>query len=139
MTSILRPRWLAAITYLAYSMAGFAFMFLSSTGLRELLGEWGFTVWNTMLIGGGIIALVGALGKRHYIELIGIPGVFTGLGVYALYIGSAVKDSDNPGVVVGLASICAGAALGVAGRAYEVFKQTSISSRVGRSIREDPQ
>lgn len=133
----LRPRWVAVLTYALYALAGTAFMLLPNGGIKELLGSIGFFMWNFLLSFGGIICLIGAARKNHWLELVGLPGVVTGLGVYSLYIGSRVFESDTPGIVIGFSAICGGAAVGAIGRAYEVRTLTKINSRVSEQIREE--
>jgi hypothetical protein len=116
-----RPYWLSALTYLTLAAAGAAFLLLPTTGLKELLGVFGFVVWNLMLLGGGLLSFYGSFTKKHWFEVIGLPGVTTALFVYGIYIGFAVTRSDNPGVVLGLSLICVGAAFSGVGRLYEVY------------------
>lgn len=129
---LLRPRWVASLTYLFYSIAGIAFLFFPSIGLKELLGDTGFIIWNLMLLLGGSASLLGAAFKSYWFEIIGIPGVVTGLLVYGISIFYLVPNSDSPGVLVGLASIMLAASAGTVGRGWEVLRVTLISSRLTR-------
>ena len=116
-----RPHWLSALTYLLLSGAGAAFLLLPTTGLKELLGTVGFVTWNLMLLLGGLLAVYGSFTRKHWFEIIGLPGVITSLLIYGIYIGFAVTRSDNPGVVLGLSLICLGASFSALGRLYEIY------------------
>jgi hypothetical protein len=137
MESMLRPRWLAASMYALYCVAGLAFLILPSVGLRELLGTVGFYAWNGMLVLGGFVGALSSLKRKFRIELIGVPGVVTGLGVYGIYCGIAATASDNPGVVIGLAAVFLGAAFGAVGRGFEVQRHASIVERISKEIADE--
>jgi len=134
---ILRPRVIAASAYAFYMIAGTAFLFLASTGLKELLGTVSFILWNALLMAGGAFGFIGAATNRHRVEIIGVPGVVSALIALTLFIGSATFSTDTPGITVGLAAICGGAALGTVGRGIEIFRLVRITDRWKRIIRRE--
>lgn len=136
--TLLRPRWLASATYLLYCFAGFAFFFLSGSAIEEVLGPIGFVVWNVMLLVGGSISLFGSVFNKHSIEMIGVPGVFTGLTVYSFYLFAfGIFGSSIPGLYIGLSAVTAGAAIGVVGRGLEIGHLIGINTRVSKLIKRE--
>ena len=135
--AIIRPRWISAITYLLYSFAGASFIFLPNSGLKDLLGPVGFVVWNMMLSTGGFLGLIGVARKSSPIELVGLPGVITGLTVYSIYLFRESANSSSPGIIIGIACLLLASAVSMCGRVYEVHSISKISARVSRRIREE--
>lgn len=134
---VLRPRIVAAGAYTFYMVAGTAFLFLASTGLRDLLGPVSFFLWNGLLMVGGALGVFGALARKHGIELVGIPGVVSALAALTLFIGGATFTSDAPGLTIGFAAICGGAAVGTVGRGIEIYRIVRITDRWKRKIRRE--
>lgn len=131
---ILRPRSVAAGAYIAYTLMGVLFLITPSPGLNELLGHRGVLLWNGLLVVGGVISLIGAILKKYWMETIGLPGVIVGLGVYGLVLAITSPASDQPPIIIGLASVFLGASIGSLGRLIEVRRHIKLVERISRSM-----
>lgn len=131
---VLRPRIIAVGAYAAYTLMGVLFLISPTPGLIELLGSTGVFIWNGILIVGGILALIGASLKLYWIEMIGLPGIITGLGVYGLIIVATATEADEPTILVGLGSVFIGSAIAVLGRLVEVRRHTRLVERIRRGM-----
>jgi len=130
---ILRPRPLASLMYFLYMGAGAAVLFLTSTGIRTLLGDFGFVVWNSFLFGGSLISLFGTLVvKRYAIEIVGYPFLLSAMGVYAIYLFSRLGSSQQPGAVLFLSLVFAAATTGLVGRLVEAGRVVLIQRNFRR-------
>jgi hypothetical protein len=115
------PRAVLAASYFAYSLAGVFFLFWGlNLGLRELLG-WGFYVWNSFLLIGGLVGSLGAWFKKFRIEIIGTPFLTSSLAVYGGYTFAQVGEASQPGIIAGLASIFLGSALLFLGKGLAIW------------------
>lgn len=134
---VLRPRLLAAAMYLAYIVAAAGFLFLTATGIRELLGEVQFILWNGFWFGGATISCVGALVKRYRIEIIGHPFLISAFAVYALYLILRIHEAPQVGVVIGIAFTYMAAALGMAGRLIEIYRMIKLSNNIQPRLQDE--
>lgn len=118
------PRSLAIPTYLAFSLAGVFFLFWGpNLGVRGLLGIVGFVIWNSFLILGGAVGMIGAAYGKFRIEIIGVPFLSSALCVYGGSLLPRIMVADNPGVLAGLASVFIGAGLGFLGQGAAIWIQ----------------
>lgn len=139
---MLRPRWLATITYATYLTAGVSFMFWATTPLYQSLGPVGLIVWNLTLIVGASVCLLGCLLRSYRVEMIGLPSLIVSLLVYSVSVGHVVLAgtttySGRSGIVFGISAVFSAAAIGATGRLYELWHLTRITSRVGKEIRDE--
>jgi hypothetical protein len=134
---ILRPRPLASLMYFLYMGAGAAVLFLTSTGIRTLLGEFGFIVWNSFLFGGAMISLFGTLVvKRYAIEIVGYPFLLSAMCVYAIYLFTRINESPQPGAVLFLSLVFAAATTGLFGRLIEAGRVVLIQRNFRRESKQ---
>jgi hypothetical protein len=121
------------MSYFAYALAGMFFMFWGlNLGLRELL-DWGFYVWNSFLMIGGMVGAAGAWFKKFRIEIISTPILFSALTVYGGYMFTRIPESSQPGVIAGLGSIFTGSALLFLGKGLAIwFHKIRVADDIDR-------
>jgi hypothetical protein len=116
------PRPISIATYLAFLLAGLFFLLWGpNIGIRILLGDIGFVIWNMFLIVGGIVGIIGAAHKKFRVEIIAVPFLSSGLAVYGISLLPRLPDSNAPGVLAGLASVFIGSALGFLGQGFAIW------------------
>lgn len=134
-TKVLRPRPVAGIMYLFYLCAGGAFLFLTSDGIRQLLGVPGFIIWNSFYFGGALICLFGTIVKRYMVEVCGHPFLVAALAVYGIYLLQLYPGTGQTGTILGLAFTFMAAGSGLIGRLIEAVKVILIQRAVIRRTR----
>jgi hypothetical protein len=116
------PRFILAVSYLAFALAGLFFMLWGpNVGIKLLLDTWGFYLWNSFLILGGVIGTFGAWRRKFRIEIIASPFLFSGLVVYGGYILSRVSASPQPGATAGLGTIFVGSGMLFLGKGLAIW------------------
>lgn len=116
------PRSVLVVSYLLFSLAGAFFMFWGpNTGVRVLLGSFGFYVWNILLMTGGLVGAVGAWRRKFRIEIIASPPLTAGLCVYGIYILNRIDGSPQPGTLAGLGTIFVGAGFLFLGKGLAIY------------------
>lgn len=119
--------------YLSFSVAALAILFFPAPGVLELLGPNGLYVWNGSMLVGGVMSLFGAsIARKYMIELVGLPLLISSLMVYGITI-LALIDVSGPredAVLVFLGCVIIGCALGLVGRTWEIWKVSTVISRM---------
>lgn len=134
---VLRPRFLMMLTYLLLGAAGASFLFWEpSQGLKVLMGDVQFIVWNTFLMGGALIGIVGAFTKVFRVEIIALPFLGTGLAVYGLVLLPRLEASTSAGTIMGVALVFFAAVTGLIGRGWELIRAILISNKLRRRAHE---
>lgn len=129
------PRPLAIAPYFLFALAGSFFMFWYPTlGLRELLTEWGFIIWNVFLMLGGVFGIIGSSYRQPRIEIIAVPFLSSALAVYGGSLIPILGNAKSPGALAGLSSIFFAGTFTVLGQGWRLWRKTKISGELDRRI-----
>jgi hypothetical protein len=125
----MRPRWLAAATYLASLAASVVLIVFPGSSLREGVAATLVVTFHAFLGVGSAIGLYGAARKRSAIEATGIPLVATALLSYSILLFASVFTgrSDSPGAAGGIGLLLLSFALGLSGRCWECLSIMNTS------------
>lgn len=127
------PRPLSIAPYVLFALAGSFFMFWFPTiGLKQLLGEFGFIVWNGFLMVGGGFGILGAWQRKAQVEIVSTPLLWAALTVYGFSLVPIIETATNPGAVAGIASIFLGAGFLILGLGWQLWKKVRVAGDLDR-------
>ena len=136
MSRVQQPRPIAVIAYLLFALAGAFFMFWTpSPGMKVLLGETGYYVWNWFLVAGGGFGMAGSSVRNFRVEIIATPFLASAWGAYSLSLLPRMQESPNPGALAGLASVFMGIAFLMLGQMSVLWKRIRTANDIEQRAR----